>query len=146
MEMKQVSIGRNSRARSGYFHRFDSAVSDHGPRQIAPIDQPHDCLRELVDAGEIHCTSPWLNSLIGFPSRVAFARMNIAMFKKLSMRAPALLKSIKNCGSRKFRLAGDRYPTLAKGRRVAKAAERHTYDRAIASYRQIISELLHARS
>ena len=82
------------------------------------IDQPHDCLRDVVDVGEIRCTLPWLNSLIGFPSRVAFARMNIAMFKKLSMRAPALLKSIKNCGSRKFRLARDRYPTLAKGRRA----------------------------
>ena len=110
------------------------------------IDQPHDSLRDVFDPGEILCTLPWLNSLIGFPSRVAFARMNIAMFKKLSMRAPALLKSTKNCGSRKFRLARDRYPTLAKGRRAAKAAERHTYDRAIASYRQIISELLHARS
>jgi len=103
------------------------------------IDQPHDCLRDVVDVGEIRCTLPWLNSLIGFPSRMAFAKMNIAMFKKLDA-------SIKNCGSRKFRLARDRYPTLSKGRRAAKAAERHTDDRAIASYRQIISELLHARS
>ena len=86
------------------------------------------------------CLFSWFNSLIGFPSRVAFARMNIVMFKKLSMLAPALLKSIKNCGSRKFRLAGDRYPTLAKGCRAANAAERYTHDCAI------VSELLHARS
>jgi glycosyltransferase involved in cell wall biosynthesis len=42
--------------------------------------------------------------------------------------------------------AGDREETLAKGRRAAKAAERYTYDRAIASYRQIVGELMHARS
>jgi glycosyltransferase involved in cell wall biosynthesis len=42
--------------------------------------------------------------------------------------------------------AGDREETLAKGRRAAKAAERYVYDRAIASYRQIVSELMHARS
>jgi len=42
--------------------------------------------------------------------------------------------------------AGYREETLAKGRRAAKAAERYTYDRAIASYRQIMSELMHARS
>ena len=96
------------------------------------IDQPHDCLRDVVDVGEIRCTLPWLNSLIGFPSRMTFA-MNIAMFKKLDA-------SIKNCGSRKFRLAGDRYPALAKGCRAANAAERYTHDCAI------VSELLHARS
>ena len=42
--------------------------------------------------------------------------------------------------------AGDREETLAKGRRAAKAAERYTYDRAIASYRQIMSELMHTGS
>jgi colanic acid biosynthesis glycosyl transferase WcaI len=42
--------------------------------------------------------------------------------------------------------AGDREETLAKGRRAAKAAERYTYDRAIASYRHIVSELMHART
>jgi len=42
--------------------------------------------------------------------------------------------------------AGDREETLAKGRRAVKAAERHTYDRAIASYRQIMSELMHTGS
>lgn len=32
--------------------------------------------------------------------------------------------------------------TLAKGRRAAIAAQRYTYDRAIASYRQVISDVL----
>jgi colanic acid biosynthesis glycosyl transferase WcaI len=34
--------------------------------------------------------------------------------------------------------------TLAKGRRAALAAQHYSYDRAIASYRQVMSELLHA--
>jgi hypothetical protein len=33
--------------------------------------------------------------------------------------------------------------TLAKGRRAARAAQRYTYDRAIASYRQIIGDIMH---
>jgi colanic acid biosynthesis glycosyl transferase WcaI len=39
--------------------------------------------------------------------------------------------------------AADREETLAKGRRAALAAQRYTYDRAIASYRQIISDVMH---
>ena len=34
--------------------------------------------------------------------------------------------------------------TLAKGRRAALAAQHYGYDRAIASYRQVMSELLHS--
>jgi colanic acid biosynthesis glycosyl transferase WcaI len=41
--------------------------------------------------------------------------------------------------------AADREETLAKGRRAALAAQRYTYDRAIACYRQIISDVLAAR-
>ena len=41
--------------------------------------------------------------------------------------------------------AADRQETLAKGRRAALAAQRYTYDRAIACYRQIISDALAAR-
>jgi glycosyltransferase involved in cell wall biosynthesis len=41
--------------------------------------------------------------------------------------------------------AADRQETLAKGRRAAVAAERYTYDRAIACYRQIISDVFAAR-
>jgi colanic acid biosynthesis glycosyl transferase WcaI len=36
----------------------------------------------------------------------------------------------------------DREETLAKGRRAALAAQRYTYDRAIASYRQIMSDVM----
>jgi colanic acid biosynthesis glycosyl transferase WcaI len=42
--------------------------------------------------------------------------------------------------------AGDRDETLAKGRRAADAAKCYTYDRAIASYRHIVGELMHART
>ena len=38
--------------------------------------------------------------------------------------------------------AADRQETLAKGRRAALAAQRYTYDHAIASYRQIISDAM----
>jgi colanic acid biosynthesis glycosyl transferase WcaI len=38
--------------------------------------------------------------------------------------------------------AADREATLAKGRRSAQAAKNYTYDRAIAAYRQIISDLM----
>ncbi len=38
--------------------------------------------------------------------------------------------------------AADREETLAKGRRAALAAQRYTYDRAIASYRQIIGDVM----
>jgi colanic acid biosynthesis glycosyl transferase WcaI len=38
--------------------------------------------------------------------------------------------------------ASDREETLAKGRRAALAAQRYTYDRAIASYRQIMSDVM----
>lgn len=41
--------------------------------------------------------------------------------------------------------AADRQETLAKGRRAALAAQRYTYDRAIACYRQIIRDVLAAR-
>jgi colanic acid biosynthesis glycosyl transferase WcaI len=41
--------------------------------------------------------------------------------------------------------AADRQETLAKGRRAAVAAQRYTYDRAIACYRQIISDVFAAR-
>jgi glycosyltransferase involved in cell wall biosynthesis len=41
--------------------------------------------------------------------------------------------------------AADRQETLAKGRRAALAAQRYTYDRAIACYRQIISDVFAAR-
>ena len=41
--------------------------------------------------------------------------------------------------------AADRQETLAKGRRAALAAQRYTCDRAIACYRQIISDVLAAR-
>jgi glycosyltransferase involved in cell wall biosynthesis len=41
--------------------------------------------------------------------------------------------------------AADREETSAKGRRAAEVARIYTYDRAIASYRKIISELMHAR-
>jgi colanic acid biosynthesis glycosyl transferase WcaI len=34
--------------------------------------------------------------------------------------------------------------TLAKGRRAALAAQRYTHDRAIASYRQVVSDVMHA--
>jgi colanic acid biosynthesis glycosyl transferase WcaI len=42
--------------------------------------------------------------------------------------------------------AGDRDETLAKGRRAVEAAKCYTYDRAIASYRHIVGELMHART
>jgi glycosyltransferase involved in cell wall biosynthesis len=41
--------------------------------------------------------------------------------------------------------AADRQETLAKGRRAALAAQHYTYDRAIACYRQIISDVLASR-
>jgi|SRR5882724_2744071 len=41
--------------------------------------------------------------------------------------------------------ASDREETLAKGRRAALAAQRYRYDRAIASYRQIISDVMYNR-
>jgi glycosyltransferase involved in cell wall biosynthesis len=41
--------------------------------------------------------------------------------------------------------AADRQETLAKGRRAAVAAQRYTYDRAIACYRKIISDVFAAR-
>jgi colanic acid biosynthesis glycosyl transferase WcaI len=41
--------------------------------------------------------------------------------------------------------AADRQETLAKGQRAAVAAQRYTYDRAIACYRQIISDVFAAR-
>ena len=40
--------------------------------------------------------------------------------------------------------AADHEGTLAKGRRAALIAQRYTYDRAIASYRQVLSEVMHA--
>ena len=40
--------------------------------------------------------------------------------------------------------AAESWGTLAKGRRAALAAQRYTYDRAIASYRQVISDVMHA--
>jgi colanic acid biosynthesis glycosyl transferase WcaI len=40
--------------------------------------------------------------------------------------------------------AADREETLAKGRRAAIAAHRYTSDRAIASYRQIINDVMRA--
>jgi glycosyltransferase involved in cell wall biosynthesis len=39
--------------------------------------------------------------------------------------------------------AADREETLARGRRAALAAQRYTYDRAIASYRQLIGDIMH---
>jgi colanic acid biosynthesis glycosyl transferase WcaI len=42
--------------------------------------------------------------------------------------------------------AADREETFAKGRRAALAAKSYTYDRAIASYRQIMSDVLHDHS
>jgi colanic acid biosynthesis glycosyl transferase WcaI len=41
--------------------------------------------------------------------------------------------------------ASDRAEMLAKGRRAALAAQRYTHDRAIASYRQIMSDLMYNR-
>jgi len=41
--------------------------------------------------------------------------------------------------------ASNREETLAKGRRATLAAQRYTYDRAIASYRQIMSDVMHNR-
>jgi colanic acid biosynthesis glycosyl transferase WcaI len=41
--------------------------------------------------------------------------------------------------------ASDCVETLAKGRRAALAAQRYTYDRAIASYRQLVSEVIRNR-
>lgn len=41
--------------------------------------------------------------------------------------------------------AADREGTLAKGRRAALIAQRYTYDRAIASYRQVISDVLRTK-
>jgi putative colanic acid biosynthesis glycosyltransferase WcaI len=41
--------------------------------------------------------------------------------------------------------AADRKETLAKGRRAAEVARLYTYDRAIASYQEIINELMHSR-
>jgi len=41
--------------------------------------------------------------------------------------------------------ASDREGTLAKGRRAALAAQRYTYDRAIASYRKVVSDVMHNR-
>jgi glycosyltransferase involved in cell wall biosynthesis len=40
--------------------------------------------------------------------------------------------------------AADRKETLAKGRRAAWAARNYTYDRAIASYRQVVSDVMHS--
>jgi putative colanic acid biosynthesis glycosyltransferase WcaI len=40
--------------------------------------------------------------------------------------------------------ASDRDKTSAKGRRAALAAKRYTYDRAIASYRQVMSDVMRA--
>jgi hypothetical protein len=68
MEMKQVSTGRNSRARSGHFHRFDSAVSDHGPRQIAPIDQPHDCPVLCADLGGLRINPDYARAMVRDPA------------------------------------------------------------------------------
>jgi colanic acid biosynthesis glycosyl transferase WcaI len=42
--------------------------------------------------------------------------------------------------------AADREETFAKGRRAALAAKSYTYDRSIASYRQIMSDVLHDHS
>jgi colanic acid biosynthesis glycosyl transferase WcaI len=42
--------------------------------------------------------------------------------------------------------ASNRAETLAKGRRAALAARRYTHDRAIASYREIMSDLMYNRS
>lgn len=41
--------------------------------------------------------------------------------------------------------AADREETMAKGRRASVAAQRYTYDLAIASYQQIICDVLHNR-
>ena len=41
--------------------------------------------------------------------------------------------------------AADREETLAKSRRASVAAQRYTYDRAIASYQQIMSDVMHNR-
>jgi glycosyltransferase involved in cell wall biosynthesis len=40
--------------------------------------------------------------------------------------------------------ASDRDETSAKGRRAALTAQRYTYDRAIASYRQVMSDVMRA--
>ena len=42
--------------------------------------------------------------------------------------------------------ATDRAETLAKGRRAILAARHYTHDRAIASYRQIVSDLMSNRT
>lgn len=42
--------------------------------------------------------------------------------------------------------ASDREATIEKGRRAAFAAERYSYDRAIASYRQVMSEVMKKRT
>jgi colanic acid biosynthesis glycosyl transferase WcaI len=41
--------------------------------------------------------------------------------------------------------ASDRDETAAKGRRAALAAQRYTYDRAIASYQQVMNDTMHNR-
>jgi glycosyltransferase involved in cell wall biosynthesis len=41
--------------------------------------------------------------------------------------------------------ASDREATAAKGRRAAVAAQRYTYGRAIAAYRQVLSHSIHNR-
>ena len=41
--------------------------------------------------------------------------------------------------------ASDREATLEKGRRAALAAQRYTYDRAIASYRQVLNDVMSNR-
>ena len=41
--------------------------------------------------------------------------------------------------------ATDREATMAKGQRAVHAAQRYTYERAIALYRQIISNVMHTR-
>jgi glycosyltransferase involved in cell wall biosynthesis len=41
--------------------------------------------------------------------------------------------------------ASDRDKTSAKGRRAAIAAKRYTYDRAIASYRQVVHDVMQKR-